>query len=142
MDETSIPTGKLMDVTDTVFDFRESKEIGPGLESDNRQITLGDGYDHNFVLSKLPYQDLKPAAVLECGGIRMTCLTTKPGIQLYTGNMLIGETGKDNAKYDVRTGLCLETQYWPDSVNKPEFPNSILKKGETYTHKTVYKFDY
>jgi len=142
VDETYIPTGKLMDVTDTPFDLRTPTIIKQGLDSDHRQIILGDGYDHNFVLSELPYQNLTKVAVLESGGIRMTCLTTKPGIQLYTGNMLIGETGKDNAKYDVRTGLCLETQYWPDSVNKPEFPSSILKKGETYNHTTVYKFDF
>ena len=142
MDETLIPTGHKMDVTDTPFDFREPKLIGPGFESTHRQIILGDGYDHNFVLSDLPYRDLTPAAVLECDGIKMTCLTTMPGIQFYSGNFLIGETGKEDAKYEKRTGLCLETQYWPDSVNKPEFPDSILKKGETYHHITVYRFDY
>ena len=141
IDETLIPTGELLDVTDTVFDFREPGLIGPGLESTHRQMILGDGYDHNFVLSDLPYRELALAAVLESDGVKMTCLTTKPGVQFYCGNFLIGETGKGNAKYDKRTGLCLETQFWPDSVNKPGFPNSILKKGEIYRHTTVYKFE-
>jgi aldose 1-epimerase len=142
IDETLIPTGQKLDVTDTPFDFRESKLIGPGFESDHRQIALGGGYDHNFVLSELAHRELTKAAVLEHGSIRMTCLTTKPGIQFYSGNFLPGESGKEGAKYDKRTGLCLETQYWPDSLNKPDFPNSILKKGETYQHTTVYKFEY
>ena len=141
-DDTLITTGLKLDVTGTPFDLRQPKEIGPGLNSGHQQIKLGGGYDHNFVLSDLPHRDLAPAAVLECCGVKMTCLTTKPGIQFYSGNFLTGEGGKDNAIYNKRTGLCLETQFWPDSVNKPEFPCSILKKGETYSTQTVYKFDF
>ena len=142
IDETLIPTGKQLAVEGTPFDFKEPKEIGPGLKSTHPQIEFGGGYDHNFVLSQSPYRELTPAAVLECCGVKMTCLTTKPGIQFYSGNFLNGDSGKENAIYNKRTGLCLETQYWPDSVNKSEFPCSILKKGETYHHTTVYKFDY
>ena len=142
MSETYITTGKLLDVTGTPFDLRELTVIGPGLESDHPQIIVGGGYDHNFVLSDLPYHDLASAAILECDGIRVTCLTTMPGVQFYSGNMLVGETGKDNAVYSRRAGLCLETQFWPDSVNKPDFPCSTLKKGETYHHTTVYRFDF
>jgi len=80
------------------------------------------------------------AAVLESNGLSMHCLTTKPGIQFYCGNFMSGEVGKGGANYAFRTGLCLETQYWPDSVNKPDFPAPILRKGEVYNHKTVYKF--
>jgi len=140
IDETLIPTGELMDVTDTPFDLRESAVISVGLEQSCPQMELGGGYDHNWVLSKEAYRELTAAAVLECDGISMTCLTTKPGIQFYSGNMMTGEAGKGGAVYAKRTGLCLETQYWPNSVNIPNFPAPILRKGDVYSHKTVYKF--
>ncbi|MCL2078841.1 MAG: galactose mutarotase [Oscillospiraceae bacterium] len=140
VDETLIPTGELMDVTGTAFDLRERTVISKGIDDKHRQIELGGGYDHNWVLSNEERRELTLAAVLECGGLIMECLTTKPGIQFYSGNMMSGETGKDGAVYSKRTGLCLETQYWPNSVNTPKFPASILKKGQVYNHKTVYKF--
>ena len=129
-----------MDVTDTPFDLRELTAIGPGLERSCPQMELGGGYDHNWVLSSEPHRALTTAAVLECDGLSMTCLTTKPGVQFYSGNMMTGEIGKGGAVYSKRTGLCLETQYWPNSVNTPKFPAPILHKGEVYNHKTVYKF--
>jgi len=140
VDDTLIPTGELMDVSDTVFDLRELTEIGPGFEKACPQMELGGGYDHNWVLSNEPHRDLAMAASLECNGLSMACLTTKPGIQFYSGNMMTGEKGKDGAIYSKRTGLCLETQYFPNSVNTPTFPAKILRKGETYNHKTVYRF--
>ena len=140
VDETLIPTGELMDVTGTPLDLRELTLIAPGLGSDNRQIILGGGYDHNWVLYNEAYRSPAIAAVLECSGLSMECITTKPGIQFYSGNMQAGETGKNGAYYGKRTGLCLETQYWPNSVNTPSFPAPILKKGETYNAKTIYKF--
>jgi len=140
IDETLIPTGEFMDVTDTPFDLRELTVVGPGLESKHPQIELGGGYDHNWVLSNEPNRDLAMAAVLECDSLSMACLTTKPGIQFYSGNMMTEETGKDGVIYNKRTGLCLETQYWPNSVNTPQFPAPILRKGEIYNHKTVYRF--
>ena len=140
IDESLIATGELMDVTDTVFDLRELTSIAPGLDSSCEQIKLGGGYDHNWVLSNEPHRALAMAAVVECEGLSMACLTTKPGIQFYSGNMMTGETGKDGAVYSPRTGLCLETQYFPNSVNIPQFPAPILRKGETYNHKTVYRF--
>jgi len=140
IDETLIPTGNLMDVTDTAFDLRELTLIAPGLSSSCPQIALGGGYDHNWVLSAEPRRELAPAAVVECDGLSMTCLTTKPGIQFYSGNMMREETGKGGAKYSKRTGLCLETQYWPNSVNMPQFPAPILRKSDVYNHTTVYKF--
>ena len=142
IDETLIPTGQKLDVTGTPFDFRALKEVGPGLDDPHQQIKLGGGYDHNFILSQMPHRELTLAAVLECSGVRMSCHTTKPGIQFYSGNFLSGDSGKDNAIYNKRTGICLETQFWPDSLNKSGFPSGILKKGETYHHVTVYKFDY
>ena len=142
VDDTLITTGELMDVTGTPFDLRESTVVGEGLklEHSNRQMELGGGYDHNWVLSNEPHRALTTAAVLECDGLSMTCLTTKPGIQFYSGNMMSGEIGKGGAVYAKRTGLCLETQYWPNSVNIPEFPAPILRAGEVYNHKTVYRF--
>ncbi|MDR2599110.1 MAG: galactose mutarotase [Oscillospiraceae bacterium] len=140
VDDTLIPTGKYMDVTNTPFDLRELTVIADGINSLNRQIELGGGYDHNWVLSHEAYRSLAPAAILECDGLSMTCLTTKPGIQFYSGNMMQGETGKERAVYSKRTGLCLETQYFPNAVNTPGFPAPLLRKGDTYMHKTVYKF--
>ncbi|MDR2571874.1 MAG: galactose mutarotase [Oscillospiraceae bacterium] len=140
VDETLIPTGELMDVTGTPFDLRELTIINQGIDSSDKQIELGGGYDHNWVLSNEPYRALAIAAVLECDGLSMACLTTKPGIQLYTGNMMTPETGKGGAVYSKRTGVCLETQYFPNSVNTPQFPAPILRKGEVYNHKTVYRF--
>jgi aldose 1-epimerase len=141
IDETLIPTGELMDVIGTQFDLREPALIGPGLESTCLQIALAGGYDHNFVLSREPHRDLALAVVLEYGGLKMSCLTTKPGVQFYSGNFLSGEVGKGGAVYQKRSGICLEAQYWPDSVNKPGFPAPILRKGDTYRHKTVYEFE-
>ena len=140
VNENMVPYGELMDVTDTVFDFRELTEIAPGIERSCPQLKLGGGYDHNWVLSNEPYRELAIAAVLEYDGLSMACMTTKPGIQFYAGNMMSGEIGKGGAVYAKRTGLCLETQFFPNSVNIPQFPNSFLKKGEVYNHKTVYKF--
>jgi len=141
INDNLIPTGEIMDVTDTPFDMRKPRHIGPGLDSSHPQIVLGGGYDHNYVLSHEPVNNLSVAAVLEFGGLRMTCETTKPGIQFYSGNFLTGDTGKGGAVYSKRTGLCLETQSWPDSINKKEFPDCVLRKGETYHHKTVYRLE-
>jgi len=140
VNESMTPYGELLDVTDTPFDFRELTEIAPGLARTCKQIELGGGYDHNWVLSNEPHRALAIAAVLEYDGLSMACMTTKPGVQFYAGNMMSGEIGKGGAVYAKRTGLCLETQFWPNSVNNPQFPNSFLKKGEVYNHKTVYKF--
>jgi len=138
VDDNLIPTGELLDVTDTPFDIRERTEISKGLGSGHPQMVLGGGYDHNFVLSRKPDRAMSPAAVLEHGGLILHCLTNQPGIQFYSGNFLSGEAGKGGAIYNKRSGLCLETQSWPDAINKPGFPNSILRKGEIYTHKTEY----
>ena len=140
IDDTLIPTGELLDVTGTPFDLRELTAIGPGLKRSCPQMELGGGYDHNWVLSNEPVRALATAAVLECNGLSMTCLTTKPGIQFYSGNMMSGEIGKGGAVYAKRTGLCLETQYWPNSVNIESFPAPFLRKGEEYNHMTVYRF--
>jgi len=141
IDDTLIPNGELMDVSGTPLDLRKQALIGPGLEKSCQQMDLAGGYDHNWVLSKEPHRELSPAATLEYNDLKMTCMTTKPGIQFYSGNFLTGEIGKGGAVYAKRTGLCLETQYWPNSVNIPSFPAPLLRKGEIYNHLTVYKFE-
>jgi aldose 1-epimerase len=127
-----------MDVIKTPFDLRGHEQIGKGINSDHPQIKLGGGYDHNFVLSRKPYSDISFAAVIEYDGLMLQCLTTQPGIQFYSGNSLSDVAGKGGAVYHKRSGLCLETQNWPDAVNHNGFPDPILHKGEVYFQKTVF----
>jgi len=142
IDNTLIPTGELMAVEGTPLDFRVPAKIGDGINSNHQQILLGGGYDHNYVLSGEPVRSLSPAAVLEFDGLKMQCATTKPGVQFYSGNFIPEMEGKGSALYKKRSGLCLETQSWPDSVNKPEFPDCILRKGKIYKHVTQYSFSF
>ena len=135
-----VPTGVLIGVTGTPFDLREPKLLGPGLISGHPQIAAAHGYDHNFVLKSQLDGVFQTAAVLEAGGVRMECETTQPGVQFYTANFLDVPRGKDGAAYGVHSGLCLETQGWPDAVHHPDFPSPVLKPGETYHHLTVYRF--
>lgn len=140
--EDSIPTGEIKTVEGTPLDFRQAKEIGKDIESADEQIKFGKGFDHNFVLNG-EAGGLRSAAVVTepKTGRLMEVLTTEPGIQLYTGNHLDGSlTGKNGKTYGRRTGFCLETQHFPDSPNKPAFPSTTLKPGETYKTQTVYKF--
>ena len=140
----SIPTGELRNVEGTPFDFRAPKALGRDIDAGDEQLKMGTGYDHNFVLDA-PGLD-KPFAVAESGktGIRMECYTTQPGVQLYTGNFLDGDAalgrGKGGTSYGNREAFCLETQHFPDSPNKPEFPSTLLKAGELFHEVTVYRF--
>ena len=144
VDETLIPTGELRSVQGTPFDFREPTRIGARIESDDEQIVFGGGYDHNFVLDGWVGDGLlRPAAVLAdpASGRVMEVLTTEPGLQFYSGNFLDGsDLGKEGVAYAHRTGLCLETQHFPDSPNQPDFPSTVLRPGETYRSTTVYRF--
>jgi aldose 1-epimerase len=139
IDETSIPTGEIVLVENTPFDFRTFKEIGKDIDTTHQQLKNGNGYDHNFVLSGKE-DELKPAAeaISQKTGIKLTVYTTEPGVQLYTANFMdINEFGK---RYKPRTAFCLETQHFPDSPNKANFPNTILRPGELFKSQTVYKF--
>ncbi len=144
VDKTLIPTGELASVEGTPFDFRKAKTIGQDIAQENEQLTFGGGYDHNWVLNRTKGDgELELAATLyePKSGRMLEVLTTEPGIQFYSGNFLSGVLkGKSGKPYVHRGGLCLETQHYPDSPNQPEFPNTILKPGETYTSKTVFKF--
>ena len=133
-DEKLIPTGEKRDVAGTPFDFRKPKPIGQDI--DVPYEALGGGYDHNFEVFTAP------AAIL-CdpeSGRTMAVTTDCPGIQLYAGNFLQGEKGKGGVSYCYRGGICLETQYYPDSVNHPEWPQPFVKAGQKYHSETKYKF--
>ncbi|HKW76704.1 MAG TPA: aldose epimerase family protein [Terriglobales bacterium] len=144
VDKNLIPTGELRAVKGTPLDFTKSTKIGAHIDDNYEQLVLGHGYDHNFVLNDKPDQNgLKLAARVHesTSGRELEVWTTQPGIQFYTGNFLDGTvTGKQGHVYKRRYGLCLETQHFPDSPNHPKFPTTILKPGETFHQKTVFKF--
>ncbi len=142
VDSGLIPTGELRPVSGTPFDFTSPTPIGNRIEAENEQLKFGLGYDHNWVLNEVD-GSLKLQASLydSASGRFMEVLTTEPGLQFYSGNFLDGTlTGKDRKVYQFRDGLCLETQHFPDSPNKPDFPSTVLKPGETYETQTVYRF--
>ncbi len=141
VDSKLIPTGELRDVTGTPFDFRTPTAIGARVDDADQQLAFGHGYDHNFVLRKSGGGVELAARVFEPGSGRvLEVLTTEPGVQFYTGNHLHGLPGKHGARYGRRGGFCLETQHFPDSPNRPGFPDTILRPGETYASTTVYRF--
>ena len=145
VDETLIPTGELRPVENTPFDFREPTAIGARIESDTEQIRFGLGYDHNFVLRREGASEdslVLAASVYEpSSGRLMEVFTTEPGVQFYSGNFLDGSiVGKAGTAYARRTGFCLETQHYPNSPNEPSFPSTILRPGEEYHTRTVYRF--
>ncbi len=138
-DKTLIPTGSIEPVENTPFDFRKAKQIGRDINENHQQLKFGNGYDHNFVINgKENELKLTAIAVAPLTGIELICYTTEPGVQLYTANFLnVNEFGK---KYAPRTAFCLETQHFPDSPNKINFPNTILYPGEVFKSKTIYRF--
>ena len=140
-DPTSIPTGELRPVAGTPFDFTKPTAIGARIETDDEQLKWAKGYDHTYVV-RGRMGTLRRAARVEepKTGRVMDVWTTEPGVQLYTGNYLNGLAGKGGHTYDFRTGFCLETQHYPDSPNKPDFPSTVLRKGGRYRTTTVYKF--
>ena len=137
-----IPTGEFASVTGTPMDFRTPKVIAKDIESDYEQVVLGAGFDHNWVLNTSGDIN-KVCTTLSCPstGIVLDVYTDQPGIQVYTGNFLTGEVaGKHGTYYPRRAAVCLETQLYPDSPNKPEWPSAFLRPGDTYTHRCIYKF--
>jgi len=144
VDKSLIPTGELRPVKGTPFDFSKPTRIGARIDENYEQLVLGHGYDHNFVLNDKPKQnDLVLAARVHeaTSGRSLEVWTTQPGVQFYTGNFLDGSViGKAGHVYKRRYGFCLETQHFPDSPNHPDFPNTILKPGETFHQTTVFKF--
>jgi aldose 1-epimerase len=143
VDSTYMTTGEILPVEGTPMDFTKGKIVGQEINNfDFEQLKNGNGYDHNWVLNTAG-DDSQPAARLFSPntGITLTVYTDEPGIQVYSGNFLDGTlTGKGGKVYQQRTGICLETQHYPDSPNKPEWPSVILEPGQTYHSHCVFAF--
>ena len=136
VDKNLIPTGAIVNVAGTAYDFRKAKSIGEDIDE-------AGGYDDCFVINKHEDDDddlSKAAEVVDpASGRGMKIYTTKPGVQLYTGNFLDGIKGAGGV-FNRHDAFCLETQFFPDAVNQPNFPSIILQPGETYHHITVHRF--
>jgi aldose 1-epimerase len=139
---TLVPTGELRAVAGTPFDFRKPTAIGVRIEAADEQLRLGHGYDHNWVLTKPQAGTMTLAAALSDpeSGRSLELRTTQPGLQFYSGNFLDGKPAGKGTVFAHRTGLCLETQHFPDSPNQPSFPSTILRPGEIYSENTVLAF--
>ncbi len=141
-DAALIPTGEVLPVEGTPMDFRTAKAVAQDINVDYEALAFGRGYDHNWILNtgrditKLSFSLYSPVS-----GILLEGYTDQPGIQVYSGNFLDGTVvGKHGIAYPMRASVCLETQMFPDSPNKPQWPSTILRPGETYTHRCIYKF--
>lgn len=142
-DAVSIPTGELAPVEGTPFDFREPVAIGARIRDAHPQIVTGKGYDHNFVLRKSAPGALELFAKVRepVSGRTLEVSTTEPGVQFFSGNNLDGSlVGSGGRTYRQSSGFCLETQHFPDSPNKPDFPTTLLRPGERFASTTVFKF--
>jgi aldose 1-epimerase len=142
VNETLIPSGEIAPVEGTPMDLRQPVAIGAHIDEDFQDLKFGGGYDHNWILntkgnsSKLAIKAYSPVS-----GIGMEVYTNEPGVQLYTGNFLNGtDIGKHGIAYPHRSAFCLETQHYPDSPNKPDFPSTVLRPGEKYFSQCIYKF--
>ena len=143
-DSTLIPTGEIADIRGTAMDFTAPHTIGERINDPMPQLKMGGGYDHNYILNKDQngHEMTFCASLYEpASGRFMECFTTEPAVQLYTGNFLKGNLiGKRGNTYNYRNGVCLETQHYPDSPHHANFPNTLLKPGETLKSTTIYKF--
>lgn len=139
-DDTAIPYGKPEKLAGTPMDFSLPHEIGERINESFEQLIFGKGYDHNYILNKKE-GDLAVVCYSPKTGILMETYTTEPGVQLYTGNWMTGSfVAKNGQRYPERSAVCFETQHYPDSINHPEYPTTLLKPGEIFQSKTIYKF--
>lgn len=140
--EGAIPTGEIASVAGTPMDFTAPKVIGKEINEDFEQLKLTGGYDHNWVIDGWN-GELKDFAVVKApkSGRVMKAYTNLPGVQFYAGNCIAPQAGKGGVSYDKRFGLCLETQYYPDTVHQPSFPPCIFGEGKDYDSVTVYRFE-
>lgn len=141
-DDTAIPYGPAEPVMGTAFDFQAPHLIGERIDSDVNQLTWARGYDHTYILDK-PLGEVGVCAVCSSpkSGIEMTVKSDQPGMQLYTGNWMSGNMrGKGDSRYPARAAVCFETQHYPDSPNKPEYPTTVLRPGETFRSETSFGF--
>lgn len=137
----AIPTGEIAPVEGTPMDFTEMKPIGRDINEDFEQLKIGQGYDHNFVIDGAD-GTLREIAEVEdpVSGRKMKVFTDLPGVQFYAGNCIKPENGKENAAYIPRQGFCLETQYYPDSIHHPNFPQAVFGPDKDYDSVTIYQF--
>jgi len=135
-----IPTGRIIDISDTPFDFRKRKQIGKDIDADNPQMKIAGGYDHNYIFQN--DRKLRKVAKLygADSGIGMDVYSDLCGLQFYTGNFLNGQIGKDGAVYKKRSGVCFETQFYPNSCNTSQFPSCILPAYKVFKSRTIYHF--
>ena len=136
----AIPTGELAPVAGTVFDFTKPKRIGDEIDADIEQLKLVGGYDHNFAVDGYD-GTIKEVAKASGSGRAMTVLSDLPGIQFYAGNMISPLTGKGGIRYEKRSAFCLETQFYPNSINQEGFDKPVIEADKPYKTTTIYKFD-
>lgn len=137
----TIPTGEIASVKGTPLDFTRPKAIGCDIRSDNDQMKLAGGYDHNFCIDDADgtlrnFANISNPAT----GLTMRCFTTLPGVQFYTANFLNTDKGKEGVHYKANDGFCLETQFYPNSINTPGFPDTVFGPGRDYDSTTMYQF--
>ncbi len=142
VDSMMIPTGAIEPITGTDLDFTTPESLGERIDNPHPQLQIAGGYDFNYILDKVEGELAFAAGAYEPeSGRYMEVFTTEPGLQLYTGNNLKGtETGKGGKLYTSRTGVCFETQHFPDSPNHPNFPSTLLEPGEGYKSTTIFRF--
>ncbi len=140
-DSSSIPTGEIISVRGTPFDFTERKQIGQDIRAKSDQLRYTGGYDHNFILRQGEGIREMAEAFSEKSGIRMLAYTDCPAVQFYTGNSIGNKKGKRGAVYKDLSGFCLESQYCPNAVNTPAFLSPVVKAGDRYDSLTAYKFE-
>lgn len=142
VDSTFMTTGEMLALEDNSMNFKNAKSINEGIDMTNEQVKFGMGIDHNYVLNtKGNMEEVAARVVCPSTGITLEVYTDEPGIQVYTGNFLDGTvTGKKGIVYQQRVGLCLESQHYPDSPNKPQWPSVILEPGQTYQSHCIFKF--
>jgi aldose 1-epimerase len=142
VDAECVPLGPLLDVAGTPFDFRTPHTVGERINEENEQLDNGRGYDHNFVLSKPAPHAMSLACLLRepVSGRVLEIYTQEPGLQFYSGNFLDGSLTGKGWHYTYRSGLCLEPQHFPDSPNRADYPDTILRPGQVYESQSLYRF--
>jgi aldose 1-epimerase len=138
INENYVPTGDKMSVKDTPFDFSTQTEVGKRVNEDNRQLKIAGGYDHAYVLNGNGMRKVA-ALVGDKTGIKLEVVTDALSLQFYGGNFLDNDKGKGGKVYGYRSAICLESQGYPNAINCPEYPSVVIKKGESYSSKTIYK---
>lgn len=142
VDSTFMTTGEMLALNENCMDFRNAKPINEAIDMNNQQIKFGNGIDHNYVLNtKGNINEVAVKLTSPTSGITLSVYTNEPGIQVYTGNFLDGTvTGKKGIVYNQHTAICLESQHYPDSPNKPQWPSVVLEPGQTYQSHCIFQF--